>query len=60
MAYKISGKWHATFLYKGEHIGVTFYNRKTQPAAFEFVSELRKKRPGIDMSKVQLLEIREG
>ena len=60
MAYKISGKWQATFLFMGEHIGVTIYNRKTQPAEFEFVSELRKMRPNIDMSRVRLLSIEEG
>lgn len=50
--------WTATFGWKGERMFITLYGRTSQPAEFEFVNELRKRRPEWDISQVKLIEIR--
>ena len=59
--HRIPTNWTATFWYHAEHIRVTLHNRKTRPAEFEFLNELRKMRGGrINVSEAKLMNIQQG
>ncbi len=53
-------RWTAEFRCKGEGHSITLLGGKTQPAEFEFVNELRKRRPEWDISQAKIIEIRRG
>ena len=59
--YHIPTNWSATFWYHAAHIRVTLHNRKTRPAEFELLNELRKMRGGrINVYEARLIDIKQG
>ena len=53
-------RWTAHFRCKGEGQDITLYGRKNCPGEFEFLNELRQRRPEWDISQAKIMEIKQG